>query len=161
MFHLLTESQFQFIRLQCERLREMIYNGLISWLLRSPLHGLVSKSILLIEVKGRKSGKTISVPVNYIREGSTLWVTSQRQRKWWRNLIGGAALSMCLAGRNLKGKGRAITDVAEVGDGLLSYFRLAPHYAKYFGVKLDAAGQPDAQDCAKAAQERILVRIDL
>jgi deazaflavin-dependent oxidoreductase (nitroreductase family) len=139
----------------------MRYNGLVSWLLRSPLHGLVSKSILLIEVKGRKSGKTISVPVNYIRDGDTLWVTSQRPRIWWRNLIGGVDVNVRLAGRDLKGAGRAITDVAEVGDGLLSYFRLAPRYAKYFGVKLDAAGQPDAQDCAKAAQERILVRIDL
>lgn len=139
----------------------MRYNGLVSWLLRSPLHALVSKSILLIEVKGRKSGKTISVPVNYIRDGDTLWVTSQRPRQWWRNLIGGADVNVRLAGRDLKGTGRAITDVAEVGDGLLSYFRLAPRYAKYFGVKLDAAGQPDAQDCAKAAQERILVRIDL
>jgi deazaflavin-dependent oxidoreductase (nitroreductase family) len=139
----------------------MKYNGLVSWLLRSPLHGLVSKSILLIEVKGRKSGKTISVPVNYIRDGATLWVTSQRPRQWWRNLNGGADVKIRLAGRDLKGTGRAITDLAEVGDGLLSYFRLAPRYAKYFGVKLDAAGQPDAQDCAKAAQERILVRIDL
>jgi deazaflavin-dependent oxidoreductase (nitroreductase family) len=139
----------------------MNYNGLITWLLRSPLHGLVSKSILLIEVKGRKSGKTISVPVNYIRDGDTLWITSQRPRKWWRNLIGGTAVNVRLAGRDLKGMGRAITDVAEVGDGLLSYFRLAPRYAKYFGVKLDAAGQPDAQDCAQAAQERVLVRIDL
>jgi deazaflavin-dependent oxidoreductase (nitroreductase family) len=139
----------------------MKYNGLVSWLLRSPLHGLVSKSILLIEVKGRKSGKTISVPVNYIRDGDTLWVTSQRPRQWWRNLNGGADVKIRLAGRDLKGTGRAITDLAEVGDGLLSYFRLAPRYAKYFGVKLDAAGQPDAQDCAKAAQERILVRIDL
>jgi hypothetical protein len=139
----------------------MRYNGLVSCLLRSPLHGLVSKSILLIKVRGRKSGKTISVLVNYIRDGDTLWVTSQRPRKWWRNLIGGAALSVRLAGRDLKGVGRAITDVAEVRDGLLSYFRLAPQYAKYFGVKLNAAGQPDAQDCAKAAQERILVRIDL
>jgi deazaflavin-dependent oxidoreductase (nitroreductase family) len=139
----------------------MRYNGLISCLLRSPLHGLVSKSILLIEGKGRKSGKTISVPVNYIRDGNTLWVTSQRQRKWWRNLIGGARVNIRLAGKDLNGMGRAIIDVAEVGDGLLSYFRLAPRYAKYFGVKLDAAGQPDAQDCARAAQERVLVRIDL
>jgi deazaflavin-dependent oxidoreductase (nitroreductase family) len=139
----------------------MSYNDLVVWLLRSPLHGLVSKSILLIGVKGRKSGKTISVPVNYIRDGNTLWVTSQRPRKWWRNLTDGAAVNVRLAGRDLKGMGRAITDVAEVGDGLLSYFRLAPRYAKYFSVKIDAAGQPDAQDCIRAARERVLVRIDL
>jgi deazaflavin-dependent oxidoreductase (nitroreductase family) len=144
-----------------KRERKMRYNGLISWLLRSPLHGLVSKSILLIEVKGRKSGQAISVPVNYIRDGNTLWVISLRRRKWWRNLIGGAAVNVRLAGRDSKGRGRAITDAAEVGDGLQSYFRLASRYAKYFGVKLNAAGEPDAQDCARAAQERVLVRIDL
>jgi len=35
----------------------MWYNTLMSWLLRSPFHGLLSKSTLLVTVTGRKSGR--------------------------------------------------------------------------------------------------------
>ena len=45
----------------------MWFNPMITWLLRSPLHGLVSKSIMLITYKGRKSSKEYTTPVNYLR----------------------------------------------------------------------------------------------
>jgi hypothetical protein len=32
-------------------------NGFITWLLRSPFHGLLRKGMMLITVTGRKTGK--------------------------------------------------------------------------------------------------------
>ncbi len=60
----------------------MWFNPIMAGVLRSPLHGLLSQSFMLIRVTGRKSGRMISTPVNYVRDGSALWVTSQRQRRW-------------------------------------------------------------------------------
>jgi len=65
-----------------------VSNWFMTWLLRSPFHGLISGSILLITYNGRRSGTQYSAPLNYFRDGNTLWVTSVRDRRWWRNFRG-------------------------------------------------------------------------
>jgi hypothetical protein len=69
----------------------MWYNSMMKWILRSPLHGLISKSTMLITYTGHKSGKLYTIPVNYVRDEDVLSVTSYRHRTWWRNLRGGTA----------------------------------------------------------------------
>lgn len=139
----------------------MWYNALMAWLLRSPMHGMLSQSTMLVTVTGRKSGKTYSTPVNYLRDGNTLWATSQRDRTWWRNLKGGAHLSALIAGKEQRARGQAIVDEQAVAENLATYFEIAPQYAKYFNVALDANGKPSAEDCTRAAKERVMVRIEL
>jgi len=139
----------------------MWYNKIMISMLRSPLHGLLDKSTLLVTVKGRKSGKQITTPVNYVREGEVLWVTSTRQRTWWRNLRGGAPLTLRLQGVDLPAAGQALESDAEVAAGLESFFKVAPQTARYYQVKLDASGKPSPQDIARVAQNRVVIRIDL
>lgn len=139
----------------------MWYNSMMAWLLRSPLHGLLSESFMLISVRGRKSGRIIRTPVNYVREGNTLWVTSQRNRTWWRNLRGGAPVNVFVQGQELKGLGNAVVNQPSVAADLATYLRLKPQYAKYYHVGLDAMGQPVPADCELAALERVAIRIDL
>ncbi|MBI5033873.1 MAG: nitroreductase family deazaflavin-dependent oxidoreductase [Chloroflexi bacterium] len=139
----------------------MWYNALMAWLLRSPMHGMLSQSLMLVTVTGRKSGKAISTPVNYVRDGNTLWVTSQRDRTWWRNLTGGAPIRVQLAGKEQSAHGEAIVDEPAVTENLAAFFGIAPQYAKYFKVALDTNGKPSAEDCTRAAKERVMVRIEL
>src|SRR5512135_340764 len=96
----------------------MWYNSLMAWLLHSPLHGMISKSIMLLTVTGRKSGKAYSTPVNYVRAGNTLWVTSPRGRTWWRNLKSGAPVRVLFGGRELQARGEAIVDKPTVAETL-------------------------------------------
>ncbi len=42
----------------------MWYNPIMMWLLRSPLHGMLSSSTMIITYTGRKSGKMFSTPDN-------------------------------------------------------------------------------------------------
>jgi hypothetical protein len=56
------------------RLLIKLQNPMMRWLLRSPLHGLVSKVYLLLSVTGRKSGKVYVVPVQYAQQGDTLLI---------------------------------------------------------------------------------------
>ncbi len=79
-------------------------NEFIKILLRSPLHRLFSSSLMLITVKGRKSGRAITTPVNYYNDRDTLWVISDRNRKWWRNGCGGAVVTLRLQGRDVKAR---------------------------------------------------------
>lgn len=81
-------------------------NMVMKPLLVSPLHFLVSNHLLLLRFKGRKSGKLYATPVEYRQQGDELMIFTQQERKWWRNLIGGAAVTVIL-------KGQAVAAVAE------------------------------------------------
>jgi hypothetical protein len=139
----------------------MGFNTPMAWILRSPLHGLLSKSTVLVTVTGRKSGKKYTLPVNYVRDGDTLWATSQRQRTWWRNLIGGAPLEVVLQGKRRSAHGEAFVEDGEVVEGLRRYFQIAPQVARYFGVSLDGEGKAEEAGLVEAARERVVVEIRL
>jgi len=129
-------------------------------MLSSPFHGSVSKNTMLITFKGRKSEKQYTIPVNYVRDGNLFLVTSYRRRKWWRNLVDGAPVTLRVQRQDLNGMGEAITDEADVANNLLIYLQNAPKQAKYFKVNLDLDGKPNALDIARASQERVVVRIE-
>jgi deazaflavin-dependent oxidoreductase (nitroreductase family) len=137
------------------------YNPLLIAILRSPLHPLLSGSTLALTYTGRKSGKVYRTPVNYVRDGDRLLTTSYRNRKWWRNLRGGAPVSLCLQGRNIHSTGLVIEDESAVIDALFAYLRRKPRLAKYFKVKLDAASQPNRADVIRAAQPLVMIQFQL
>lgn len=116
---------------------------------------------MLVSVSGRKSGKMISTPTNYLRDGNTVWVISWRDRKWWRNLRGDALVSVRLAGKDASGCGCVIEDERSVAQSLFAYYRKVPQYAKYVQIGLDKQNQPLFADCERAAQKMVMVRIDL
>lgn len=139
----------------------MWINSMIAWLLKSPLHPLMSKGLILVTVAGRKSGKPISAPVAYLREGNTLWVVSRRKGKWWRNLRGGADVRVVLLGENLAGRGSVIEEEQAVAKRLFENFQTDKRGARFAQVSLDETGQPVFADCERAAQTMLVIRIDL
>jgi deazaflavin-dependent oxidoreductase (nitroreductase family) len=136
-------------------------NKFISLVLRSPFHGMLSKSTLLITVKGRKTGRKYTTPVNYLRRGDVLTIISFRSRTWWRNLRSGSEVTLQLRGRKVKGKGDVIEDESGVADALTDYFQQAPNYAKYFSVTFDEAGQPNRADVDREARIRVVIHVEL
>lgn len=107
-------------------------------ILRSPFHGWLSGDVVLITVTGRKSGRKYTTPVNYLRQGDVLRIVSWRNRTWWRNLRGGSPVTLRLQGQDVKGWGTVVEDDPGVAAGLSAHLRQAPHYARYYGVALDA-----------------------
>ena len=139
----------------------MWFNPMMIWLLKSHLYGFISKNMMLITVTGRKSGKQISTPTNFLRDGNTLWVISWRDRKWWKNLRGGAKVQVLLAGKSVEGRGQVIEEEKAVAQSLFDYYKKIPRVAKYVQIGLDAAGVPVSADCERAAQKMVMVRIDM
>jgi len=137
-----------------------LFNAFVKLLLRSPLHGLMS-GVMLITVTGRKSGRLITTPVQFARDGDLLLVTSDRGRRWWRNLRGGAPVRVRLGGKDRSGSAEAVADREAVAEGLAAYLRAAPAAARWFKIALDAEGRPDRADLARAAGERAVTRIRL
>lgn len=139
----------------------MWFNPIMKWLIRSPLHGFVSKSMLVIGYKGRKSGKHYETPVNYIREGDDLLITSYRSRTWWRNMQGGAPVTVWLMGKQIQSSAEAYSDQADVTRYLQAYLDHVPQQARYFNVTLDEKGRPSPAQVSQSAQERVIVRVRL
>jgi deazaflavin-dependent oxidoreductase (nitroreductase family) len=138
----------------------MWLNSIMAGLLRSPLHGLLGKNTLLMTYTGRKSGKVYSTPMNYVRLEDVLLTTSYRERTWWRNLRGGAEVTVRVQG-HLQAQAEVIEDDAGVAAGLGQFLQLAPAWAKAFHVKLAADGKPLASDVTEAARTRVVVRTRL
>lgn len=121
---------------------QKLYNPMVSWLLRSPLHGLISSSTMLISYTGRESGRTYTTPVNYVWDGDTLLVVSPRDRIWWRNLRVESPVTVCVAGRDLRGVGRAFEGEDAVREGgLLTVLRGAPTFRRYCATELKTRGK--------------------
>lgn len=135
----------------------MWFNPIVAWLLKSPLHSLISKNTMLITYQGRKSGKLYTTPVNYLRDGDVFTTTSYRRRVWWRNLRGGAPVTIRVGGEDLKAVADVVEDDEAVASHLSAYLQKVPRLARYFAVSIDPRGQPNPDDVARAAKERVIV----
>jgi hypothetical protein len=139
----------------------MWINRVMAWLLKSPFHSLVSKNMLLISVTGRKSGKLITTPTAYLREGNTLWIISQRESKWWRNLRGGANATVVLGGKSIQGRGSILEDEHAVAQRLFDNFKIDAKRARFAQVRIDENGLPVFEDCERTAKKMLAVKIEL
>jgi len=135
-------------------------NDFIKFLLRSPLQGLLGDNLMLITVTGRRSGRLITTPVNYYRDENTLWVISDRDRKWWRNVCGGAEVSLRIQGRDVRARAESILDEKDVTAEIGEYVQHLPMTAKPLGVRFDN-GKANREDAARLAKKKLFVKIDL
>ena len=136
-------------------------NLVMALILRSRLHRLLSKHLALITVTGRKSGKAYTVPVSYQQQGAVLRTISVRHDRWWRNLRGGALVTLRLRGCEMSGHARVIEDVQELVPQLMMYLHRAPKSAKILGVRRDPQGQFRHEDLQQAAEKSVMVHVDL
>jgi deazaflavin-dependent oxidoreductase (nitroreductase family) len=139
---------------------QKLYNPFVIALLRSPLSRLLDKNTMLITVTGRKSGKRYILPVSYVRDGETLLVISQQHRTWWKNLRGGAQVTVSLQGHSLKARGETFTNTEMGANILLRILQRVPAYQRLLHLKLDATGQPEnPEEFQHFAQDYIVVRV--
>ena len=134
-------------------------NSFVTFLLHTPLRFLLGDT-MLITVTGRVTGKPYSTPVGFYEEDGCLWVLSKRERTWWRNLRGGAPVTLYLRGRTLQAFGEALLDDAAFTARLESYLCAVPMAARPLGVRL-LDGRIHPEDAARLAAERLFVRVRL
>jgi deazaflavin-dependent oxidoreductase (nitroreductase family) len=135
-------------------------NEFITWLLRSPFHGMLSDGMMLITITGRKTGKKFTTPVGYYREGDYLWVLSSRDRMWWKNLRGGAEVGLLLKRKSVAATAELVLDEKAVEARMFDYLHHVPMAGKPMGVRM-INGQPNQEDIARTAQDRLFVRLRL
>lgn len=124
----------------------MWYNPIITLLLRSPLHGLVSGMYLLITFSGKKSGRVYTTPVQYKQFGQTLKFVTRRSRVWWKNLRGGAPVTV-----RLRGQDRPAVAAEAPAEGAALAAEIHGVYAP--AMKLEQA--------ARIAPEAVVIQLEL
>ena len=135
-------------------------NRMMSGLLRSPFHFVVSRTIMLITFTGRTSGKTYTTPISYARDGDV--VTAFTGAKWSRNLTGGAPVTLRIKNKEYTGWADAIADdKAAVAEGLRDFLRVVRFDARIYGVNFDDDGEPNWEDVQRAAQRATMIRVQL
>ena len=137
-----------------------ILNPIMKSLLKSPLHSLASERIMIITFTGRKSGKEYSTPVSYFKENGEIFCFTHGG--WWRNIDGGAQVIVRVQGKDHQGFAEAISEDTEYkSEYLAKMLRALPSDARYYGVTLDANGEPDIDEVNQAAVDVVMIRIGL
>ena len=125
-----------------------IGNVLVGAVLSSPFHALLDRRTALLTITGRRSGRRFQVPVEYSRDGHVVHVISRADRRWWRNLTGGARLSIRIGGVDYP----AFGEVREMAEADRVRF-LQGFWREIYGRYLDTS------HAAELAREAVIVRI--
>jgi hypothetical protein len=133
-----------------------IVNQAMKFVLRSPIHGAVSKTVLLITFTGRKSGKTFTTPVSYSQNNDQ--VTIFTHAEWWKNLCGGAPVTLRIQGHEFHGWANPeVEDKQAIAVRLAAHLRNVPSDAPYYSVSFDDHGNPKDNEIEKAVQTVVMI----
>lgn len=141
------------------------FNPVVRAVLRSPLHGILSRRLMLIEVRGRRTGRMHTFPVGYVRDGDTLHVLvgDYRTKTWWRNFEGGAPARLTLRGRSVRAVGEVLrweSDPQALTAALARYASTSGFVRRSLRIT-GSAHTPDLEALRAAAREVVMVRIRL
>jgi deazaflavin-dependent oxidoreductase (nitroreductase family) len=136
-------------------------NPIVSAILRSPLHGMLSGSLLLLTFTGRKTGKAYTIPVNYTRDGEKLILFTDRA--WRKNLRDGVPVTVRLQGHQRTGHAMQIEEPAVV---VATVERLIARYGpkaagRRVGLTLDPKTRPSHAQLAAAMEGHVLISLTL
>ena len=135
-------------------------NSAMKFVLRSPVHGMVSQTVLLVTFTGRKSGKTYTTPVSYSQSDDLITIFTHAV--WWKNLESDAQVTLRIRGQEFMGLAEPIArDKRAVTAGLATHLRKVPGDARWYGVTFDDHGNPRADEVEKAAHTVVMIRVRL
>ena len=140
-----------------------VINPVMRGLLNSPLHGLLSANIAILHFTGRKSGRALSTPLSYTREGDIVRLLSSQNTHWWKNFRAAQpAVELEIARKTYSGSARLLEgDSEDLRDGVQRFLAALPRDARVYGIKLDNDQQPVAASIASEAPRLILVEVHL
>ena len=134
-----------------------VINRVVKLVLRSPIHRILSKSIMLIRFRGLKTGKEYATPVRYMVRDDQIYCFSNDEARWWRNIKDGTLIRLLIKGDEGPFIGRTILDGPTIRPELLAMLEEHPKDADYHGLILDEDGNPDNQCLDKTLEHTVMV----
>lgn len=122
-----------------------VANRVVSAVLRSPAHRVLSGAVDVIRYTGRRSGRRFSTPTQYARRGDEviILVGHPEAKRWWRNFRDDRDIDVLLERRWVPMRARAVigADEPEVATPLLdAYLERFPKAARTLNGDGDGAG---------------------
>ncbi|MVU83729.1 DUF385 domain-containing protein [Nocardia sp. ET3-3] len=116
----------------------------------------IGKSLCVLHIIGRKSGKQYDVPVAYTRhEGDILIGTAKRP--WVSNIRKGTPLAVSFGGPKRTADAEVLTDAESVVRLSEVIARDNKQWAKFNGIGLDAQGNPNKADAYQSWQQGCVI----
>jgi len=135
-----------------------IINPFMTLLLRSPLHFLMSGSLMLITFTGKRTGRSYTTPVRYVRDGDMVRCFTSRTTRWWPNLADDAEVTLTIQGGERRYRSNVIVaDSQRIEKELRAYLALYPQDAAYHEIRLNSDRTLNAEDLARAVGEAVVV----
>jgi hypothetical protein len=137
-----------------------LLNPLISLLLRSPLHGLMSQTCFLLSFKGRKSGITYTFPVGYYgHKENTLTVIPLHP--WWKNLQGHVPVTIWFKGQKYTGVAEAFQGDETTIKELQRLIEASSTLMRVLRIERNEQGLADSKRSHEIARTLALVRVQM
>jgi deazaflavin-dependent oxidoreductase (nitroreductase family) len=117
------------------------FNPVTRFLLQTPLHPLMSGRVMLLSFTGRKTGRTYTTPVSYVREGNSLLVPGGGA--WWRNLETGPPARVRLRGVWGEVSAEIVKEPTLLADTMQRMLAENPAVGVFTGIRPSPDGRPD------------------
>lgn len=137
-------------------------NIVVRVLLKSPLHFLMSSSVLLVSYVGRNSGAAYSTPVRYMHSGGRIRCLTTDHVQWWRNVQANPVVSLLVQGTSSRYNAVVLErDSTSTQKLLTEFLAVYPQDAAYQDIRLNSDGSLNGDDLAKASHTAIVVEFEL
>lgn len=139
-------------------LTQRALDAAVSRLLRSPLHSIASRRLLLITVTGRRTGTPYTHPVGYAEDGGALLVGTAAG--WRKNLREDVPVTVRWRGRDVLAWPETVTDEERAAALYRTILRENPVHGRFAGIGIDPDGGPNRGDLRRAlARGAAVVRL--
>ena len=139
-----------------------LINPFVAFLARSPLHFIISHQLLVIQFKGRRSGKPYRVPVSYHEHRSSYTCVTLRSNIWWRNLKDISHTQIWLKGKLTNVKIDLEFNNDQIVESTLRDLVTGNKVDAYFAkIKLNKDGSPDTDDLLQAAKLHTVLKFSI
>jgi deazaflavin-dependent oxidoreductase (nitroreductase family) len=137
-------------------------NALMRGMLKTPgVQRFLGRAIALLTVTGRRSGRPITLPISYERDGDSVVLVTKRARVWWRNLEANPVVRLRLAGKEHTGTASlAVGDPAAL-PVFVDFLRDRKVDARAYGIPMGPDGEPDPERTAEVLPELVVIRVAL
>lgn len=139
-------------------------NPLMRRMIASRFGGPLARNILLLEFRGRRTGKPFRTPVGYVRDGDRIVIVTSPTYRWWKNVGGGAPVRVRVAEGWRTGHARVLLPDDPAYDGAVAtqVGLRGPGMLRSFGVAVDDNGRldPDARAAAPSRAHIVEIALD-
>ncbi len=106
-----------------------VLNDMVLGLLRSPLHAVLDPGICELRYRGRRTGRTVALPVIYAEHGDAyvVLVGDAPDKRWWRNFTGPRPVEVRRAGHLRAGTCRVVAPNHPAYEGAVRAYMRRQH----------------------------------